>query len=325
MCAKMFIKSVVIFAAVAMSSFGAAIADQWPSRPIMFIIPFAAGGGGDSTFRAFQNEFANELEQSVVVQNKVGAGGIIGTAELAQSKNNGYTLGMSLSSTIGTGQIFNDQLPYDYEIDFDYIGIIGEIPRGVFVLANSPYNTVADLIAASKNGKEMNFGVSINSPDQVNAVLFNAATSGKSQIVPYAGNTNTMVVDLLGGRLNAVWQSLPAMNSCLQDKSCKLLALAGETKHPSYPLVPTFKDIGYLTINAPSYYGVIAPSGLSLGQLATINQALNKVISTPEISSKLLKLGVIVTTKNLAEAKAYHLSAVDIAKKSAEIVNNNKK
>jgi tripartite-type tricarboxylate transporter receptor subunit TctC len=320
-----FIKSVAVSATIALLSFGSALADTWPNQPITFIIPFAAGGGGDNTFRAFRDELAQELKQPVVVQNTVGAAGIIGTVALKQSSNDGYTLGMSMSTTIGTGQIFNDQLPYDYKTDFDYIGVIGEIPRGVFVSSNSPYNTIADLIAASKNGKDMSMGISTNSPDHVNAGLFNSATQGKSQLIPYSGNTNTMVVDLLGGRLDAVWQSLPAMNTCLQDQSCKLIALAGSTKHPMYPSVPTFKDVGYATINAPSYYGVIAPAGLTPIQLQALNQMLNKVISKPEISEKLLKMGVVVTPKNLVDAKAYHLSAVDVAKSSAKIINSNKK
>lgn len=322
---KTFIKSVAVSAAITLLSVGTALADTWPNRPITFVIPFAAGGGGDTTFRTFRDELARELIQPVVVHNTVGAAGIVGTAALKQSSNDGYTLGMSLSSTIGTGQIFNDQLPYNYKTDFDYIGIIGEIPRGVFVAANSSYNSVADLIAASKNGTDMSLGVPTNSPDQVNAVLFNSATQGKSQLIPYSGNTNTMIVDLLGGRLDAVWQSLPAMNSCLQDQSCKLLALAGSTKHPLYPSVPTFKDVGYATIGAPSYYGVIAPVGLLPNQLQAINQALNKVISAPEISAKLLKMGVVVTPKNLDDAKAYHLLAVNTAKSAAEIIGHNKK
>jgi len=322
---KTFIKSVAVSAIITILSFGTALADSWPNRPIIFVIPFAAGGGGDTTFRIFRDELARELTQPVVVQNTVGAAGIVGTVALKQSNNDGYTLGMSLSTTIGTGQIFNDQLPYAYRSDFDYIGVIGEIPRGVFVAANSPYNSVADLIAASKNGTDMSLGIPTNSPDHVNAVLFNSATQGKSQLIPYSGNTNTMVVDLLGGRLDAVWQSLPAMNSCLQNQSCKLLALAGNTKHPLYPSVPTFKDVGYATIGAPSYYGVIAPVGLLPNQLQTINQALNKVISNLEISDKLLNLGVIVTPKNLAESRQYHLSAVAVATAAAKIINSNKK
>lgn len=299
-----------------------AVADQWPSRPITFIVPFAAGGGGDNTFRAFKDALAAELKQSIVVQNTVGAGGIIGTQALKESKNDGYTVGMSLASTIGTGQIFNNQLPFDYKTDFEYIGLIGEIPRGVFVAADSPYNSVTDLIDAAKNNAELNFGVSTNSPDHVNAVLFNYATKGKSQPVPYSGNTNTMVVDLLGGRLHAVWQSLPAMSMCLQNRSCKLIALAGDIKHPLYPSVPTFKDVGFSNINAPSYYGVIAPAGLSTSQQEQLNKVLNRVITAPDVVDRLLKMGVIVTAKTLNESRSYHLMAVDTAKQSAKLINN---
>jgi len=297
---------------------------EWPTRPITVIIPYAAGSGSDNAFRIFRDQLATELKQPIVVQNTAGAGGIVGTIAIKQSENNGYTIGMSVSSTIGTGNIFNEKLPYDYRSDFEYIGIIGEIPRGVFVAANSPYNNVSDLIAASKNGVDLSFGISTNSPDQLNAVVFNTVTNGKSQVIPYSGNTNTMIVDLLGGRLHAVWQSLPAMSICLQDQSCKLLALTGSTKHSLYPTVPTFSELGYSNINTPSYYGVIAPVGVPTQQLEILNQALNKVISDPKVKDQLLKIGVVVTPKNLKETKQYHLTAVDVAKESAIHLQNKK-
>jgi tripartite-type tricarboxylate transporter receptor subunit TctC len=219
------IKSVITAVIISTLSIGhAGSASTWPDQPVTFIVPFAAGGGGDTAARILQNRLSQELNQPVVIQNLAGASGIVGTAAIKKANSDGLTIGLSLGSTIGTGQIFNQSLPYDYINDFEYIAVLGEIPRGIFVSQNSPYKTVDDLVTASKNQVNTNFGVGGNSPEHLAALIFNAATGGQHQLIPYTANTNTMIIDLLGGRLDAVWQSMPAMASCLQDKSCRPLA-----------------------------------------------------------------------------------------------------
>lgn len=300
-----------------------AIASDYSTRPIQIIVPFAAGGGADTAVRILQDRLSEELKQPVIIQNLVGAAGIIGTDALKRSNNNGSIIGISLGSTIGTGQIFNKEMPYNYATDFEFVGMLGEIPRGFFVSSQSKYQTLNDLVADSNSNK--NFGVPGNSPDHVNAVLFNSMIKSDHQLVPYTANTNTMTMDLLGGRLDGVWQSLPAMNSCLQNSSCRLLAVTGGARHPSYREVPTFAELGFKKINAPSYYGFIAPKGVSDQKLQQLNRAINVVLSDPKIAKKLFDSGVVVSIQDLVSTKQMHFSAVDISKQAEPLLTQSKK
>jgi tripartite-type tricarboxylate transporter receptor subunit TctC len=314
------IRSILINVLLAVSFVGhAAAADQ----VLTIIVPFPGGGGADMTIRAVQNRLSQELKQPVVVQNLVGAAGIVGTMAIKKADNNGMTIGVSVGSTIGTGQIFNKETPYDYATDFEYVGMLGQIPRGFFVSHNSKYRTINDVILDRNASK--NFGVAGNSPDHVNAAIFNSVTNSNHQLIPYNANTNTMTMDLLGGRLDGVWQSLPAMNSCLQNKSCVLLAVAGSVRHPDHSDVPTFSELGFNKINAPSYYGVIAPKGVSIERLQTINRALNAALIDPDVMKKMIDLGVLVTPENLNNSKQLHFSAVGIAKSAKALIPQDKK
>lgn len=290
---------------------------------LTIIVPFAAGGGSDLATRILQNRLSEELKQPVIIQNLVGAAGIVGTDAVKKSNNDGSIIGVSTGSAIGTGQIFNKEMPYDYATDFEFVGMLGEIPRGLFVSRQSKYQTINDLISDSKSSR--NFGVPGSSPDHVNAVLFNSITESNHLLVPYTANTNTMTIDLLGGRLDGVWQSLPAMNSCLQNHSCKLLAVTGSARHPSYREVPTFAELGFKKINAPSYYGFIAPKGVSNQKLKQLNRAINVVLRDLEISKKLFDSGVIASPQDLVASKQMHFSAVDVAKQAEPLIVQSKK
>jgi len=300
-----------------------AIASDYSTRPIQIIVPFAAGGGADTAVRILQNRLSQELNQPVVIQNLTGAAGIVGTEAIKKSNNDGLTIGISTGSTIGTGQIFSLNLPFNYVDDFEYVGVLGEIPRGLFVSKDSAYKSIKDVIADRQGDKS--FGVPGQSPDQLNAAIFNSITKSNHQLIPYTVNTNTMILDLLGGRLHGVWQSLPAMNSCLQDQSCKLIAVTGESRHPNFKDVPTFKELGLKDVDAPSYYGFISPKNVSAVKLEILNRAINVALNDPVVVKKLQEVGVFPTPKNLKDSKTTHFRTVDLAKKAAPLLPQDKK
>lgn len=305
---------------LAVLSIGHAVA----SDPVLtIIVPFAAGGGGDLATRTLQNRLSQELKQPVVIQNIAGASGVVGTVAIKKANNDGTVIGLSLGSTIGTGQLFNKEMPYDYATDFEFVGMLGEIPRGLFVSSQSKYQTINDVVA--DNQVSRNFGLGGNSPEHVNAVIFNSLTNSNHQLVPYTVNTNTMIMDLLGSRLDGVWQSLPAMNSCLQNHSCRLLAITGNTRYSNHSGVPTFKEIGLGKINAPSYYGFIAPKGVAKQRLEQLNRAINVALRDPDIVKKLQDSGITASPQDLATSKHMHFSAVDIAKQAEPLIFQGKK
>lgn len=301
------------------ASLGHAIASD---QILTIIVPFAAGGGSDMTARILQNRLSQELQQPVVIQNMVGASGVIGTHAIKKSNNDGSIIGISTGSAIGTGQIFNKEMPYDYATDFEFVGVLGEIPRGLFVSSQSKYKSINDLVSDNKSGR--NFGVPGNSPDHVNAVLFNSVTDSNHQLIPYTANTNTIILDLLGNRLDGVWQSLSAMNSCMQNGSCKLLAITGSARHPNYGTIPTFAELGLKKVNAPSYYGFIAPKGVSNQKLQQLNRSINVVLRDPEIAKKLFNSGVIAFPQDLVASKQMHFAVVETAKQAEPMIAKSK-
>lgn len=292
-------------------------------QPLKIIVPFNAGGGSDTAVRVLDDRLSKELGRAVVVQNLAGASGIIGTRSLKQSDDDGSTIGISLGTTIGTGQIFNETVPYNYTTDFEYLGMIGQIPRGFFVSSDSKYQTMNDVILDNRGDK--NFGITGKSPDLLNALIFNSDTNSNHQLIPYESNTNGMITDLLGGRLDGVWQSLPAMNLCLQNNSCRLLAVAGTVKHPDYSDVPSFNDLGLPNVNAPSYYGFITPKGVPVEVLQELNQKINATLADPSVKEGLLNVGIVALPATLEETRQIHFSAVDVAVQAKPLIDQDKK
>lgn len=307
-------------AVVVLASMGkVSVAEQ----PLKIIVPFNAGGGSDTAVRVLDDQLSKELGRAVVVQNLAGASGIIGTRSLKQSDADGSTIGISLGTTIGTGEIFNETVPYDYTTDFEYLGMIGQIPRGFFVSSDSKYQTMNDVILDNRGDK--NFGIPGKSPDLLNALIFNSDTNSNHQLIPYESNTNGMITDLLGGRLDGVWQSLPAMNPCLQNNSCRLLAVAGTVKHPDYSDVPSFNDLGLPNVNAPSYYGFITPKGVPVEVLQELNQKINATLADPSVKEGLLNVGIVALPATLEETRQIHFSAVDVAVQAKPLIDQDKK
>lgn len=291
--------------------------DAYPTRPISIIVPYNAGGGMDNVIRKMVPALEAELGQPVQIKNLAGAGGNVGTSALKDSAPDGYTIGMSGGSTFGTNQIFNKTVPYDAAIDFEFVSMIGNLPRVVVVSESNAAKTLKELATQIKTEPKFNMAAALNSPDILMAEIFRVKTNPEAVVVSYGGNTNVMMVDLLGGRLHAVWNSVPALHACLSNNTCRALAVNGPSRLKELPTVPTFQEAGMPDVDAPAYYGIVTPKGVDAQKVLRLNQAFNRVLSRPDIQAMLSPMGVVVTIATPGQTKATHLNGIVAAQKHA--------
>ena len=286
------------------------LAQPITTRAVTVIVPFAAGGGADGTIRLMQNSLIQKINQPVVIQNIIGAAGTIGTHKIANSPADGLIFGLSTGSTIGTGQLFSDDLSYNYANDFEYVAILGEVVRAVVVSSASPYKNFSEFLIDARKAN-LNIGVPGNSPDLLSAIALQVDNKLQYQVVQYGTNQHAMILDLLAGRTSAVFNSLAAFSSCLQAKTCKPLALTTQTRIPTYASIPTLQEMGYGSASTvASYYGMIAPKGTSLAMLTKMNNAVNETLADVVINKQLLDFGIITTPHTLNESKQLHFDHV---------------
>lgn len=287
-----------------------AVAADYPNKPIQIVVPFAAGGGADNALRAVAPALERKLGQSVVVLNVPSGSGSVGIAKVAQSAADGYTLGVSTGTTVGTNQVFTKNIPYDATKDLDYIAVLGESQRGVFVKTGA----IKDYQQFAKMAKEQSFNMvaGVNSNDMMNAELWKAAVNITTPVIPYPGNTAVYITDLLGDRIQAAWQNVPSMVSCMQNNTCRPVAVTGRNRLPEYPDVPTFRELGIKGINAPSYFGIVAPAGVPAEVKQKLNRAFNEAIAEAETQAKFKTIGLVAVPVDVKGAHAWHLEALEI-------------
>lgn len=313
-----------VMASLAMSTlvvFDKAMAADYPTRPIKIIVPFAAGGGADNTIRVMVPALEKRLGQPVVVTNIPSGTGAVGVSTVAQSQPDGYTIGMSTGTTFGGNQVYTAKMPYDANTDFEYVAVIGESQRAVFVASNSAIKDHKDLVKQAKTNEKFTMAAGVKSNDLMNAELWKASTKNSSLVVTYgASGTPAMILDLITDRTQAVWNNVPSMASCVNNQTCRPVAVTGRNRLPEFPDVPTFTELGVKGINAPSFFGIIAPAGTPFNVQAKLNSAFNDVLADQEIKAKLKKLGLVAFTVDPAEARQVHFDAIVLGKKAGQLM-----
>ncbi len=274
-------KTVLSAAAALLVMTGMASAQKYPSRNIEVIIPFAAGGGVDLIGRSVAASLAEQLGQSVIVQNRDGAGGTIGFGALAAAAPDGYTLGFGPSTPIANAPYLVKGVRYNPE-SFDYICQVFENPFSIAVGPNSPYKTAQDLLAAAKD-KSLNFGhAGLGSIPHLSVENFADAMKIKVQHLPFRGDAAMMPV-LMKGDLDF---GAPALSSIRGNDKIRPLVVFTEKRVAAYPDVPTARELGVKTAVPPGQNGLYAPKGLP----AEVKAALDKACATAVKSDGVLKV-----------------------------------
>jgi tripartite-type tricarboxylate transporter receptor subunit TctC len=308
----MMVRTVLSAAAVLLTMTGLASAQKYPSRTIEVIIPFAAGGGVDLIGRSVAASIAEQLGQPVVVQNRDGAGGTIGFGALASAAPDGYTLGFGPSTPIANAPYLVKGVRYNPE-SFDYICQVFENVFSIAVPANSPYKTAKNLMAAAKD-KSLNFGhAGLGSIPHLSVENFADATKMKVQHLPFRGDAAMMPV-LMKGDLDF---GAPAISSYRGNEQIRPLVVFADKRHPSYPDVPTARELGVTTAVPPGQNGLYAPKGLP----AEIKAALEKACTTAVKSDGVLKvIGNTGQSVAFLDGKQFHDQTVADYKFKGELI-----
>lgn len=267
------------------------MAQAYPSKPIKLIIPFPAGGATDIVGRVVAQQLGVELGQTVVVDNRAGAAGVIGSESVARAAPDGYTILLSTSSTHTIGPILNPKIPYSPIKDFTPIMYLAASPQVVVVPLSSPAKTMPELIDyIKKNPGKLNFGsAGTGGIPHLSTERFLAMTGTKMTHVPYKGTALAMP-DLMAGRLDLMFDSISVSLPHIRDGKLRALAVTSPKPSSVAPDIPTLSQFvpGYESL---TWFGVFGPAGLPLAIQDKLNQALNKAIQNPALLAQFAKLG----------------------------------
>ena len=269
----------------------AALADSYPERPIKFVVPYPPGGGTDVVARIVQPRLQAVLGQSIVIENKGGAGGSLGTDIVSKAAPDGYTVLFTLSSHTINPAIF-PKLPYDTLKDFEPVGTVASLPQLLAANPGVPVRTVADVVAQAKAAPDKFSFASVGngSPGHLAGELMVIRTGAKMVHIPYRGG-GPSVTDVIGGQVPLLWVSIPA--AAQQVKAGKLRALAVSTlkRSPAFPDVPTMQEAGVADFEVDSWYAMLVPAKTPRAVIDKLNKALNTVLAEPAVRNQLLEQG----------------------------------
>jgi tripartite-type tricarboxylate transporter receptor subunit TctC len=272
-----------------------AFAQSFPQRPIKLIVPFPAGGGTDNLARLIATKLTDSFQWTVVVENKPGAGGNVALDTTAKAPADGYTLVMAQTDNVVLNPLLYSKLTYDPVKDLQPVALVASGPAVLVVRADSPYKTLADIVAAAKaKPGELTFA----SPGTGTiAHLISEAWQKSSGIklthVPFRGMSQALP-DLIGGRLDMYMGSIPTLQSQLQGGKVRAIAVTTAKRSPVLPEVPTYTESGIRGVELASVWGVMAPAGTPAAIVNQINAAVNKVVQIPETTDKIVSSGAAV-------------------------------
>lgn len=281
------------FNASAQTSAPSSAAAAYPSRPVTLVIPFPAGGATDVLGRALAVKLGAALGQTVVVENRTGAGGSVGASSVAKAAPDGYTLLMATSSTHSIGPAINPKIPYDAFKDFAPIAQVATAANVLLVSTTVPVTTAkafADLLKA--NPGKYNFGSSgIGTIPHLTAELFKAQAGNVFAVhIPYRG-TGLVIPDLIAGQVHFLMDSLVTAAPLVRDGKLRALAVTGAQRGSTLPDVPTFTEAGIPGMDASTWFGLFAPAGTDAGIVKRISELMGQIVRSSDVTAQLSKLG----------------------------------
>lgn len=264
---------------------GAAFASDYPSKPIRLIVPFAPGGAVDQIGRTLSGRLGDILGQSVIVENRAGASGSVGAAEVARSAPDGYTLGLALDSHAVNHHMVSN-LPFDTFQSFDYLSLLVTLPQVLVTRADYPVNTIPGLVEHIKQNKNVSYGsAGTGSAGHVNTATMTVHYGIEPTHIPYRG-AGPLLVDLLGGHIDFAFAGLSVMLPQIEAGTLTAVAISTAERSPKVPDVPTVAE-SIPGFEIPTWIGLVAPAGLQPEVRERILAALRETMKTPEIREKL--------------------------------------
>ena len=263
-------------------------AQTFPNRPITLVIPFAPGGSTSIVGRVIADKISQLLGEGIVIDNRPGAGGTVGSKMVAKSEPDGYTILLGYTGTLAIGPSLYKNVGYDPRKDFAPIGMIGNAPSAVVVHPSFPAKSIAELIAYAKaNPGKVNFGsAGVGSVNHITGEYFARSAGITLMHIPYKG-TGPALTDLLGGHIPMALAPIPAVHANVTAGLLRALAVTGKTRSGLLPDVPTIAEEGLSGFEASLYYGLVAPAGTPRPIIDRLNKELRTALASDEVKKQL--------------------------------------
>jgi tripartite-type tricarboxylate transporter receptor subunit TctC len=278
-------------------------AEPYPNRPIKLIAPFPAGGPVDVMARLVADRLSQNLG-TVVVDNRPGAGGTIGSRFASQAEPDGYTLLFGSSTTLAAGTALYKNLGYDPVRSFTPVAMIASVPFALVVAPSLPVKDVAELIAyAKQHPGKLNYGAPTGALPHLTAEMFKTAAGIDIMHVPYKGAANA-ITDLLAGQIDLAFEPYSVLLGHIREGRVRALAVTGATRSAELPDLPTMIESGLAGFTSVSWSGVVAPTGTPAEIVARLNAAVNAGIAAPDTQARLARLSAAPMTGTPADFAA---------------------
>ena len=284
-------KSLLILALAALAV-PAAAADTFPTRPVRLVVPYAPGGNVDISARIIAAPLGELLGQTIVVDNRPGAGGNLGASLVAKATPDGYTLLVGSSGPLSVNPVIFKNLPYDSLKDFAPISTVQAVPLVVLASPKSGFNSIADLVAAAKArpGKVTMASAGAGTTNHFAIELFASMASVQVLHVPYKGS-GPALSELLGGQVETMVDQLAASIGYVKDGRLKVLAVTTPQRAAALSNVPTLDELGYKGYHAATLLGLLAPTGTPKPVIAKLNAAMRQIMDNAAVSARFRGLG----------------------------------
>src|SRR5687768_5505242 len=275
-------------------------AQDYPNKPIRLVIPFPAGGSSDGIGRQIADKLGPLLKQTVVVENKGGAGGMIGADYVAKAAPDGYTL--VLVDVFHTSTpIYTRKMPYDAVKDFTPVSLVGRSPAFLVSHPGFEAKTARDALAFAK-AQPGKMTMAIAGTGSVVVDLFRARTGVQFVSVPYRGSSPAMV-DLMSGQVNVMITTMASAGTQVKAGKLRAMAVTGSKRNPDFPDVPTFAELGIKGMDYEQWFGVMGPAGLPAPIVDKLSAAMAQVLAMPDVRERLVGMAMEVAAPGPAEMK----------------------
>jgi tripartite-type tricarboxylate transporter receptor subunit TctC len=269
-----------------------ASAQDYPTRPISLVVPYAAGGGNDVLARVVAEKMSKALGQQIVIENRGGAGGSIATRQVAKAAPDGYTLVIGGTGTLAVNPTLYSNVGYDPRKDFAPVGLIATGALVILVNPSVPAKTVPELVALAKQepGKLNYASAGVGSGIHLGAELFAHMAGIKLTHIPYKG-TGPALNDLLGGHVSMYFSSIPSAVSLVREGKVRAIAVTGATRSKVFPELPTVAETGLPGYEAVLHYGIVAPAGTPRAIVDRLNREMRAALAMEDVRERLASTG----------------------------------
>ena len=291
-------------------------AQSWPARPVKLIVPFPPGGSADTLGRLVAQKLGEQLKGTFVVENRGGAGGAVGSEQVAKAAPDGYTLVVSGIASHVIAPLLPQGTPYDPMRDFTHIALFGGPPAVLAVKPDLPSKDLQSFVELAKS-RQLSYGSPGNGTQgQLVAELFKRQAGIPLQHVPYKGAANA-VTDLIAGQIDAVSTTLTTASSQIRAGRARALALSSAARLPDYPDIPTFAESGYPDIVATVWFSLSGPAGMPPELVRQLNEEVRRALELTEIRERLRHEGI---APNRLDAKEFGAFVADELRRWGPIV-----